>query len=237
MITMKVRDVMTTSVITTTPETPLKEVARLMVEHAVSGIPVVDATGLVVGVVSEADLLVKERGADAVHHRPLAWLIGESQATRATLGKVAATAASDAMTAPPITIDAERPVREAADLMIERRINRLPVVGKAGRLLGIITRADIVRAFVRPDAELARIVRDDVVVRALWLDPKVIELSVERGTVHLKGTVERRSTAEILEHLAGQVDGVVSVVAELDWRFDDSKVEAERPEMLFPIQR
>ncbi len=95
MFTMLVRDMMTTTVVTATPETPLKEVARRMVERAVSGIPVVEADGRVIGVVSEADFLVKERGAEAIHRRPLAWLFGESRATRHAIEKVEATATPD----------------------------------------------------------------------------------------------------------------------------------------------
>lgn len=235
MITMKVGDVMTRQVVSVGPEAPLKEVARLMVEHMVSGIPVVEADGKVIGVVSEADFLVKERGTGAVRRRPLAWLLGESRATRATLAKVTAVAARDAMTAPAITIAADRPVREAADLMVERRVNRLPVVDAAGVLVGIVTRADIVRGFVRPDEELARVIRDEILVKALWLDPHEIEVKVSHGNVELRGMMDRRSTAEVLAHLAAQVDGVVSVASELTWRFDDSRLEADKPELLFPL--
>ncbi len=235
MITMKVGDVMTRQVVSVGPEAPLKEVARLMVEHMVSGIPVVEADGKVVGVVSEADFLVKERGTRAVRRRPLAWLLGESRATRAALAKVTAVAARDAMTAPAITISADRPVREAADLMVERRVNRLPVVDAAGVLVGIVTRADIVRGFVRPDEELARVIRDEILVKALWIDPHEIEVKVSHGNVELRGTMDRRSTAEVLAHLAAQVDGVVSVASELTWRLDDSRLEADRPELLFPL--
>jgi len=106
MFTMKVRDMMTTTVVTATPETPLKEVARRMVERAVSGIPVVDAEGRVLGVVSEADFLLKERGAEGIRHRPLAWLFGESRATRHAIEKVEAVFARDAMTSPAVTIAA-----------------------------------------------------------------------------------------------------------------------------------
>jgi CBS domain-containing protein len=237
MITLKVRDVMTTVVVTVAPETPLKDVAHLMIDHAVSGIPVVDHAGAVVGVVSEADLLVKERGVDGIHRRPLAGLIGDSKTTREQRAKVNAGLASQAMTSPAITISGERPLREAADLMIERRVNRLPVVGPEGELLGIVTRADIVRAFTRADPELERIVREEILRRALWIEPYELEVHVTDGIVSIRGTVDRRSTAEVLERLIGQVDGVVAVDADLDWRLDDSRLEAERPEMVYPLSR
>ena len=116
--------------------------------------------------------------------------------------------------------------------MIRERINRLPVVGRAGRLLGIVTRADIVRAFSRPDAELASIVRDEIVVRTLWLDPADLEISVTDGIVLLEGQVDRRSSAEILARLAGRVDGIVAVDDRLTWRFDDSKVVPEPQDLV-----
>ena len=235
MMTMKVRDMMTTTVVTATSETPLKEVARRMVEHSISGIPVVDAGGRVIGVVSEADFLIKAGGADAIRRRPLAWLFGESRTTRHSMEKVQAIVAQDAMTSPAVTIAADRPVRDAADMMIERRVNRLPVVDEAGGLVGIVTRADVVRAFVRPDQELVSVIRTDILERSLWIEPNDIELSVSRGIVSVKGTLDRRSTAEVLEELVGRVDGVVAVEADLTWRLDDSKVETDKPEMVFPL--
>ncbi len=237
MITLKVRDVMTTEVVTATPETPLKDVAHLMIDHAVSGIPVVDRAGTVIGVVSEADLLVKERGAEAIHRRPLAGLFGDSKATKAQRDKVSAGLANQAMTSPAITIAPERPLRDAADLMIERKVNRLPVVGPDGELLGIVTRADVVRAFTRTDPELERIVREEILRRALWIEPYELQVHVTDGIVNIVGTVDRRSTAEVLESLIGQVDGVVAVDADLDWRLDDSQMEPERPEMVYPLSR
>lgn len=237
MITMKIRDVMTSEVITVAPETPLKDVAHLMIDHAVSGIPVVDHEGVVIGVVSEADLLVKERGVERIHRRPLAGLIGDSKTTREQRDKVNAGLASQAMTSPAITIAPDRPLREAADLMIERRVNRLPVVGPDGALLGIVTRADIVRAFTRTDPDIERVVREEILKRALWIEPYELKIHVTDGIVAIRGTVDRRSTAEVLERLIGQVDGVVAVEADLDWRVDDSRIEAERPEMVYPLSR
>src|SRR6185503_6044700 len=114
----------------------------------------VEADGTVVGVVSEADFLVKERGAAAVQHRRLSRLIGESGTTLAQLDKVAARTAGDAMTSPPVTIAPTRPIPVAAQLMTEGRVNRLPVVAD-GALVGIVTRADLVRAYLRSDEDLA----------------------------------------------------------------------------------
>jgi CBS domain-containing protein len=222
---MTVRDVMTTPVIIVRPDTPLKEVAQVLTLHLISGVPVVDDAGRIVGLISETDLLVKEAGPEAVQHRLLVRFVGESEATEAQLAKVDAIVARDAMTVPALVIDPDRPIHEAAKLMVERRINRLPVVDAQGRLVGIVSRADIVRAFVRPDEDLERTIREKVIVETMWLDPANVELEVANGVVRVRATLDRRSTAEILKRLIGQVDGIVAVQADLAWQLDDSAIE------------
>jgi CBS domain-containing protein len=125
------------------------------------------------------------------------------------------------MSAPPVTIDADRAVREAAALMIDRAINRLPVMS-AGHLVGIVTRADLVRAYLRRDDETLRTIRDEVLRDTMWIDPDDLQVEVKDGHVHLEGTVDRRSTATILEKLIGLVDGVDSVHNDLRWALDDT---------------
>ncbi len=217
---MKVRDIMRRDVITVRPETPLKEVARLLVEHGISGLPVVDGEGRVVGVVSEGDLIVKERG-ETGRPRLLGALLASERA-RAELAKVEARTAGDAMTSPPITIEPTAPVRVAAARMVERQVNRLPVV-EDGRLVGIVTRADLVRAFVRSDAELEHEIVEGVVRRAMWLDPHLLQVSVAEGVVRVTGRVDRRSDARILEELIRRVEGVVDVEVSVDWDVDDQR--------------
>ena len=112
--------------------------------------PVVSDDGGLLGVVSEGDFLVKEQGAEAIRHRPLARIFGESRTSRASLAKFEALTAGQAMTAPALTIASDRHISEAAALMTARGVNRLPVVDD-GRLVGIVTRADLVRAYVRSD--------------------------------------------------------------------------------------
>jgi len=232
--TTAVRDVMTTPVLTVRPDTPLKDVARLLVDHAISGVPVVDEDGHVEGLISETDFLIKESGRGAIHHRPLGRFLGESAAAEAELARVHAVAAREAMTAPAVVIDPDRPLREAAELMVARHINRLPVVDAAGRLVGIVSRADIVRTFARPDAELERTIRDHVVVETLGLEPADVALAVAEGVVRVRGTLDRRSTAEILERLIRQVDGVVAVEPDLAWQLDDSAIEAPGKDLVWP---
>jgi CBS domain-containing protein len=230
-----VRDVMTRSVVTVRPETALKEVARLLVEHAISGLPVVGPDGAVLGIVSEADFLIKEQGAAAVRRRWMAGLFGDSAETRRQFAKVAASTASEAMTSPAITIEADRSPDEAAATMVARRVNRLPVTAD-GRLVGIVTRADLVRGYVRSDVELAETIREDVLRRALWLDPVNFEVQVEDGVARIVGHVERRSTAEIVERVAGLVPGVIGVRAAIDWSIDDRDLQAPGRDFVSPYE-
>jgi CBS domain-containing protein len=153
---MKVSDVMTENVFTVTPDTPLPVAANRMLEYGVSGFPVVD-DGRVVGVLSETDVLYKEREASE-RHGLLDWIAHYPDDPPS--GKLDARTAGEAMTTPAVTIAPERHISDAAALMLELGIDRLPVVS-GGLLAGIVTRTDIVRAFVchaQSDHEDARIV-------------------------------------------------------------------------------
>jgi len=214
---------MTSPVVTVRLIAPLKEVAQLLVDNKISGLPVIDVDGTVLGVVSEADFLVKEGGPDAVRHRPLARFIGESRTSRSQLEKLHATRAADAMTAPAITIESSRPISEAARIMTDHGINRLPVVD-ADRLVGIVTRADLVRAYVRSDDELADTIREDVIRRMLWLDPGLFNVQVKHGIASISGHVDRRSTAAMVEEATAAVPGIIDVEPSIAWSLDDSKI-------------
>ncbi|HZC29899.1 MAG TPA: CBS domain-containing protein, partial [Gaiellaceae bacterium] len=157
---MRVQDVMTKDVAAVLPGTPLKEVAQLLVDRKVSGVPVVDGDGCVLGVVSETDLLVKERGAPRRRGGPLAWLVDPIEIGQRL--KLEARVAGEAMSAPAVTISPLRSLAAAAESMLDNRVNRLPVV-RDGKLVGIVTRADLVQAFARSDAELVQEIREDVV--------------------------------------------------------------------------
>lgn len=230
---LTVRDVMTARVFTVRPETPLKEVAQLLIERGVSGVPVVDEAGTVLGVVSEGDFLVKEQGATEIRHRRLARLFGESAEVQAQLGKVAARTAGEAMTAPAVTVSPETAIRDAAALMTRRSVNRLPVV-EHGRLAGIVTRADLLRAYLRSDQELEQVVRDEVVMRMLWLDPASFDITVRNGEATIAGRVERRSTAEIVESSIRMVPGIVAVHADIKWSMDDRDLQPAERDAVFP---
>lgn len=215
---MNVRDLMTAEVLTVSPETPLKDVAAILAEHGISGVPVCDAGGRVLGVVSEGDILFKEQGVRERHGGALAWLVDGSR-WQDTL-KASARTAGEAMTSPAITITQDRPAAAAARIMLDRAVNRLPVV-RDGVLVGIVSRSDLVRAFTRSDEEIVTEIREDVLRRALWLDPDSVEITVRRGEVHLAGEIEAKSDAEVLTKLVARIPGVVSVGSDVLYRVDD----------------
>lgn len=211
---MRVYDLMTRDPIAVKPATRLQEVARLLVEHRIGGVPVVDDNRVVVGVISQSDFAVKERGRDYVDSSSLAWILGETRDVRRQQQIVAARTAGEAMSRPPITIEGRlASVREAAAIMIEHRINRLPVT-EDGRLVGIVTRGDLVRVFARSDAELAQAVRD-----ALRGADGILVHGVEGGVVRLGGTATSGKMAATAIRIAEAVDGIVGVdVEDLVWR-------------------
>jgi len=212
---MKVKDVMTTDVVTVAPEASLKDVARVLAERRISGLPVVDADGTVIGVVSEGDLLFKERGPS---HRTgmLAWLLDDYRME--TQLKLGARTAVEAMTAPARTIAPWRPVSAAAALMLEQHVNRLPVV-RNGKLVGIVTRADLVRAFSRTDGEIEEEIREEI-RRALLMDPERFGIEIADGQVTLAGSVDRELDADMVKRVTERVPGVVSVASKVTWRAD-----------------
>jgi CBS domain-containing protein len=225
---MNVRDVMTSEVTTVTPETRLRDLAQLLTERQISGAPVVDPDGSIVGVISEADLLAKQLSRPLSRRLPLEWILGERHDAD-ELRRRAATVVGEAMSTPAVTIEADRPVREAATLMVDRNVNRLPVISD-GQLVGIVTRSDMVRAYLRLDADILHAVREKVLRKTMWLDPGAFDLDVREGVVRIAGVVDRRTTAGIIERLIGITDGVNEVQGALEWDWDDTLVEAAENE-------
>jgi CBS domain-containing protein len=206
---MKVGELMTREVISVPPETTLREAARLLVEHRISGLPVVE-DGHVIGVLSEADIVAKAGGGAESEGGLLTWLFEPEIDEQRVLARTA----RDAMSSPVVTIAPNRPVHEAARKLITERVNRMPVV-EDGKLVGIVTRADIVRAFTRDDSELAAEIRDDILRRTFWVEPGSVAVTVADGRVGLSGEVETEADAELLPIFVARVPGVVSVRAEL----------------------
>lgn len=212
---MRVKDLMTTDVLTVRVTTQLKDAARLLAEHRISGLPVVDDDGRVLGVLSEGDILYKETG---MKDRPGFFERLLSVPATGFELKLAARTVGEAMSAPAVTIGPTRPVTVAATTMIDEGVNRLPVVDHEGRLVGIVTRADLVRAFVRSDAEIEHEIREDVIRQKLWLEPDAFQVEVVGGEVRLSGEVETRTDAEMIPTLVQRVPGVVAVLSKLRWR-------------------
>jgi CBS domain-containing protein len=223
---MKVKDLMTSPVLTVGLDTPLKEVAELLSDRRISGLPVVNESGRVVGVISEGDILYKERGV-ARERRGLLGLLLEGSAVEAQ-EKLRARTAGEAMTAPAVTVRPSLSVAEAAALMLDEHVKRLPVVDEHDSLVGIVTRADLVRAFVRSDAEIAQEIREDVVLRSLWIAPERVTVTVEDGEVTLLGQVETQAEAELLPQFAQRVPGVVSVLSRLTWEVGNGEYRNDR---------
>lgn len=228
---MNVSEVMTKEVVAAEPGTTLKEVAELLSRHRISELPVVDGTRRVLGVVSEADILRTEAEEDRRHG-----LVGRLLA-KDRPAKLGARTAGEAMTSPPITLRPERDVAEAARLMIERDVNRLPVVDAEERLVGIVARADLVRAFARPDAEIEHELREDVLLDTLWIDPATVEISVQGGEVTLEGEVDTKADARLLETFAARVPGVLSVRSKLRWRRTRPRLPRSQPYVPIPPRR
>jgi CBS domain-containing protein len=220
---VKVRDAMSSTVISVPPSLRLKDLAQLLTEHEISGVPVMEGDA-VVGVVSEADVLMKQVGRPISRRRPLEWIFGEARDAE-EVRRRQATIVREAMSSPAITIAADRPLREAAAQMVDSRVNRLPVIDD-GKLVGILTRADLVRAYLHRDEDARRAIRDQVFDKTMWLDADAYGVDVHEGIVTIEGNVDRKSTATILERLTGLVEGVDRVDNRLTWDLDDSKLEA-----------
>jgi len=203
---MRVAQLMTTDVLTVHPETPLKEVAQLLAARGISGAPVVDDAGHLLGVVSEADILAKERRPQ--RQTRFGRLLGHPEPHDA---KESARTAGEAMTAPAVTIAADRRIDAAAAMMLDRSVNRLPVVDADGALVGIVTRADLVRAFVHSDEQIEAEIREEVLLHELWVDPAEFDLRVQQGEVTISGRVHSDSERALLERRVRLVPGVVSV--------------------------
>jgi CBS domain-containing protein len=214
-----VRDVMTTRVVALREDADYKEIVTALRRYRVSACPVIDEANRVIGLVSEADLLFKETNADLPSGKVrLAMRLGEQS-------KAAAVTADQLMTAPAVAIDPGAPVAEAARVMQDRQIKRLPVVGADGRLVGILTRSDVLSVFERPDADIWDEIGKQVLDEEFGLDSDSFDLTVRSGIVTIGGLVERRETAVDLLARVRHAEGVVSVRDRLSY---PAEVEADQ---------
>ena len=213
-----VKDVMTPSVVAVREDADFKEMVTVMRSRRVSAFPVLDAVDRVIGVVSEADLLAKE-AEEAAPGLPQgvirrAWRMADRS-------KAAGVTAAEVMTRPAVTIGEDAPVAEAARLMQSRRVKRLPVVDDYGRLHGIVSRADLLSVFERPDVEIRDDVVKDVIVGEFGLDPEMFVVTVRSGVVTVTGSVDRRADALGLMGAIRHLEGVVALRDRLSYPHED----------------
>jgi CBS domain-containing protein len=207
MMASKVKDVMTSQVVCVRPSTTYKELVRLLTERRVSAVPVVDDQRRVLGVVSEADLLLKyEQPADAFQRFML-----KSRRYRLECLKAGGGTAIELMTRPVVTIGPEAEAAEAARLLRKHLIRRMPVIDSAGRLVGIVSRSDVLKTFLRPDREIRQEITGQVIRESLIADPERIDVSVRDGVVLLEGTCQPRTLIPVLVRAVAGVEGVVRV--------------------------
>jgi CBS domain-containing protein len=212
----KVRDVMTTDVVTVPAEMPFKELAALLDQREISALPVLGPGGQVAGVVSEVDLLRKEEyQEDPGARRPPHW----RWADRA---KAHGRTAAEVMSAPAITITPGASVVTAARLLDRHHIKRLPVVDAGGRLAGIVTPHDLLRVYLRSDDDIRDEIVTDILVRYLATNPALVTVTVTDGIVSLAGELEQKSMIPIAIRMAQAVDGVVDVTSQLRFVVDDT---------------
>ncbi|MGH3251262.1 MAG: CBS domain-containing protein [Trebonia sp.] len=209
-----VKDVMSTHVIAVRRSASFKDMAAMLHEQRISAFPVLDDDNKVIGVVSEADLLTKEAfGGDepgALHS-----LLHQGEHSRAT-----AVTAAKLMTKPAVTIGPDEPVSHAARLMYTSRVKRLPVVNDEGTLIGIVSRADVLSVYSRPDAEIAHEISEDLILDTFVCDPAHFTVAVKNGVVTIEGAPETALIGRDIVKGIRHLEGVVAVRDRLNYPKD-----------------
>ena len=219
-----VSDVMVTPVVSVQAATSFKQTVQLLQEHRVSALPVVDRDGRLLGIVSETDLALKE---EHLPSEPIPFFEGGRH--RAQRVKARGTTAADFMSTPVATVAPGASLNAAARLLHQRGVRHLPVVDHDGRLIGIITRRDLLRVFLRPDGDIHHEITAGVLRATFNLPGDAVQVEVRDGVVTLTGLVPWRTSArEIVDRVSG-MDGVVDVVDRLSWSHDDTVRVATMP--------
>ncbi len=211
---MRVRDIMTTDVVTAEANTTFHRLVDLLIEHGVSGIPIVDPDRHPIGIVTEADLVSKE--AFGGRRRVLDVAAGHAfRAENTWASKARGATAAEIMSAPVRTVRPDDLVRLAAARMLVTGVKRLPVVDAEGRLVGIVGRSDVLEMFYRPDdqiqVDVERILADPLLVP----EDHAVTAKVHEGVVTLDGKVELASHIRLIETMIRDAPGVIDVVSDV----------------------
>jgi CBS-domain-containing membrane protein len=206
-----VDDVMTTDVVVVDRQTPYRDVVDAVMIRRVNAVPVVDSFHRVVGVVSEADLLHKVELAGVPHERR----IFEGRRRKNAKLKADALTAHELMTSPAVTVLTTTTIVDAAKTMNSENVKSLPVVNLIGRLIGIISRGDLLKVHLRPDDDIRRDIVDGIFKRILAVPVDAVTVDVNNGAVRIAGKLDRLTTVDIANRMVASVSGVVTVTNEL----------------------
>ncbi|MEU4063475.1 CBS domain-containing protein [Streptomyces wedmorensis] len=198
-----VSDVMSHTAIAIGRDAPYKEIVALMDRWKVSALPVLEGEGRVIGVVSEADLLLKEEFRTD-EPRPDEF---------AAASKTGAVRAGELMSSPAVTVHPDATLAEAARIMATRRVKRLPVVDGVGMLEGVVSRSDLLKVFLRTDPEIEEDIRDSVLGRSAA--SAGLDVTVVDGVATVRGSLPDRSMVPLVARAVRAVEGVVDVRMDL----------------------
>jgi len=213
----KVSDVMTTEVVSVNGQATFHRIAELLAEHRISALPVVKADGTLGGMISETDLLRKIQYTDGTDVS-----LFQRTVRHDAVRKAEARTARELMTKPVITVVPDASLVTAAKTMDAAGVKRLPVVDELGRLVGIVSRGDLLKVFLRTDEDIHTEVVKDVLRNLLWIDQTEVAVDVLDGVVRLEGQLEQKSLVSLAVELVHGVDGVVDVIDMLTFRVDDT---------------
>jgi CBS domain-containing protein len=210
-MSVTVKDVMTADVVGVRRDTSFKDMAGMLSMSRISALPVVDEAEHVIGVVSEADMLIKEadQGGDP------GFFTGIRR--RRDHEKAAGICAADLMSSPAIVIRPDEPVQHAARLMYDRGVKRLVVVDDTGHPVGIVSRSDVLGVFGRPDEDIHREVTGQVILSAFLTDPRLFDVTVRDGIVTIAGQPETIELGKYIVEAVRRLDGVVAVQDQLSY--------------------
>lgn len=216
---MKTIDIMTKDVVTATTDTPVRDIARLMTEKHISGIPVVDPNGRLVGIVSHSDLLHRPETGTEPRRRRLVEIFADPDKLARDYTKTHGMKAGDVMSRNVVWVDVNSDLRDAADVLDKRNVKRVPVM-QEGRVVGILSRGDVVRAFaMQPPSRASGTVDDAAIESAIrqrfseqsWLDAGFVTVTIKNGVVELSGLIRSESQRKAAQVLVEEVAGVAGV--------------------------